>query len=68
MNSIKEPTQLMTSSEVVELVEVFQAYAQDNRHLYSDKEYEEIYHRFDWHYQKAAKNLRKFNRRTMQDS
>jgi len=64
----KEPTMLLTVTEVLELVEVFQNYAEDNKHLYTDKEFEEIKNRYNYYHQRAATKLVAYNRKTIQDA
>ena len=70
MTLIKEPTQLVTCTDMVELIEVWRLFAKidDNFALHTEVEREEILHRHDYHYEKAAKSLARFNRRTLSDS
>lgn len=70
MTLIKEPTQLVTCTDMVELIEAWHLYCSEMYHT-GELSYEEVTeakHRHDYHYEKAAKSLARFNRRTLSDS
>lgn len=67
MNHIKEPHQLVSSADVIDLTSAFEtsderAYAAG---LIDDEAHEELLTRHKFHKDKATKNLRKFNRKTL---
>ncbi len=70
MTLIKEPTQLVTCTDMVELIEAWKTLSCLSmiRGEISIEEQEEAYSRHDYHYEKAAKSLARFNRRTLSDS
>lgn len=57
---MKEPCVLVPASDLIELIEAWEKQKKNYSLKCSDK--------FAWYYQQAFKNLRRFNRRTMQDS
>lgn len=67
MTNITEPSQLVLSSDMVELVDIYNQFYADQMSddEAADAQYSRLYGQHNHYKEKAAKNLRKFNRRTL---
>lgn len=67
MTSIKEPSMMVLCTDMIELIEAYKRSINPDD-CFSSAEYEAYLGRYEYNYRRATKNLRRFNRRTMQDS